>query len=130
MPDGSRISVAQLPRGFQFPARSFHLSDTDVERYRAAVETEGRGMPAMAVAAFALRRLLESMDLPAGSLHASQDVEFLALAQPGQDLGLRAEIVQRSERAGFVAAVIEFVVTDPAGPVLKGRSTVLAPAEA
>lgn len=122
----SSINVATLPRGFQFPSIDFQVSAADCRRYGKAVEAAGEG-PALALAAFALRRLLTAIELPAGSLHASQDVEFLAPASLEAPLTMRARLAQRSERAGMVAAVIEFDVEDAGGLLLRGRSTVLVP---
>lgn len=129
MVDSFRPSVSSLPRGFQFPLFDFRISAEDARRYAEAVESEAPALPPLAVAAFALRRLLETMELPPGSLHASQDVEFMGAVGAGAPLEMRAEVVQRSERAGFVAAVIEFIVADGSRTVLRGRSTVLAPVE-
>ncbi len=125
--DTSRTRVSDLPRGFQFPPSSFDIPAADGARYSRAVEDGGKGVPPLAAAAFALRRLLESMELPAGSLHAAQEVEFLGRLEAGATLELRAEVAQRSERAGFAAVVIEFTLEGSGGPVLRGRSTVMAP---
>jgi len=130
MVESSRASVSSFPRGFQFPTFDFRISPEDARRYAEAVESQAPDLPPLAVAAFALRRLLETMELPPGSLHASQDVEFIRTATTDRPLTVRALVAQRSERAGFVAAVIEFTVDDGEGPLLKGRSTVLAPLEA
>jgi hypothetical protein len=130
----SRDSIAALPRGHRFPAATFRISPEGVARYLDAVQDRsaacGDAAPPLAVAALALRALLERLELPAGSLHAAQDVECRAAVPLNAELTMRGEVAQRSERGGFVAAVIEFEVAaaDSLGePVLVGRTTVMAP---
>jgi len=130
----SRTNVAALRRGYRFPAATFRISAESVGRYLDAVQdrsaARGEAAPPLAIAALALRALLERLELPAGSLHAAQEVECRAAAPVGAELTMRGEVTQRSERGGFVASVIEFEVApaDSRGePVLVGRTTVMAP---
>jgi len=61
-----------------------HIDDARVRDYVAAtgddlqLYEEAQVAPSLAVAAFALGALLESVSLPAGSLHASENVTFKA----------------------------------------------------
>jgi hypothetical protein len=134
MANPSRTNIALLPRGHQFSPASFEVSAEDVAFYLGAVQDEsgvyGDAVPPLAVAAAALRALLEQVELPAGTLHSAQEVECLAAVPAGAVLTMAGRVAQRSERGGFVASVIEFEVAlegSPAEPVLTGRATVMAP---
>ena len=73
--------------------------------------------------------MLEQIELPAASLHTSQEVEARAGVPRDATLALHGRIAQRSERAGMVISVLEFEVT-PEGatePAITGRTTVMMP---
>jgi hypothetical protein len=134
MTSPSRTNVALLPKGHEFPPATFEVSAANVAAYLTAVQDEsgvyGDAVPPLAVAAAALRALLENMELPAGTLHTAQEVESLAAVPAGAGLTMAGRVAQRSERGGFVASVIEFDVAlegSRAEPVLIGRATVMAP---
>ena len=132
-------NAADLPRGHELPAAHFRLGADDVRRYLEAVEDRsnayGQGpegpawLPPLAVAALALRAILEQVELPAGALHAGQEVEFRHPVPVGADLRARARVAQRSEMRGAVISVIEFDVAEEGSATLAvvGRATVIAP---
>ena len=131
--------MADLPRGHEFPATRFRLGVDDARRYLEAVEDRsnayGQGpkgpawVPPLAVAALALRAILEQVGLPPGALHASQEVEFRRPVPVGASLRSRARVAQRSEMRGAVVSVIEFEVEEEGTPgaAVVGRATVIAP---
>ena len=131
-------NLAALPRGHQLPEGRFRLSADDVRRYLEAVgdcsNAYGQGsegpawVPPLAVAALALRAILEQGELPAGALHAGQEVEFRHPVPVGAPLRARARVAQRSEMRGAVVSVIEFEVGEErsSGPAMVGRATVIA----
>ncbi len=134
----ARTLLSALPKGHQFSTTSFELSAEDVSRYLEAVQDpntvyqERKLAPPLAVAALALGSILETVELPAGTLHTGQEVQAHAGVPIGAALTLAGRIAQRSERAGLIISVIEFEVT-PAGSdavAVAGRTTVMAPANA
>jgi hypothetical protein len=132
-------NVADLPRGHELSATHFRLGVDDVRRYLEAVEdrsnayghgTEGPAwVPPLAVAALALRAVLEQVEVPAGALHAGQEVEFRCPVPVGAFMRSRARVAQRSEMRGAVVSVIEFDVREEgsAAPAVVGRATVIVP---
>jgi hypothetical protein len=132
-------NVADLPRGHELPAAHFRLGADDVRRYLEAVEDRscayGQGpdgpvwVPPLAVVALALCAILEQVELPAGALHAGQEVEFRRPVPVGVSLRSRARVAQRSEMRGAVVSVIEFDVRGDgsATPAVVGRTTVMVP---
>lgn len=127
-------SIATLPHGYVFPPGPVSLTPEAVAAYVAATQdgsayASSGGVPPLAVAALALRRLLEACTLPPGSLHTGQEIEFHAVVRPGDELTMTGQIAQRSERAGMAIVVVEFAVSRPDSPVVTGRTTVMAPQE-
>lgn len=131
-------AIGALEKGHRFAATSFVLEDEVVASYLEAVEdqalprlaqAEGKAWaPPMAVAALALRSLMEEMALPAGSIHASQEFEFMRAVETGEPITCRAWLGHRSQRAGWWVLAVEMEGTDGSErPVLAGRSTVMVP---
>jgi hypothetical protein len=87
--------------------------------------------PPLAVAARALGALLETVELPAGTLHTGQEMRVQRGVPIAASLTLTGRIAQRSERAGLIISIIEFEVTEAgsASPALTGRTTVIGPAD-
>ena len=124
-----------LPKGHQMPPSTFELSPQWVRDYVAAVEDEaidaldGGLVPPMAVAALAVRSLLDSASLPPGAVHLAQELDFLRPVQVGERLSASARIASRGERQGWVLMGIDLAVEGgDRGPVMKGRATVTMPA--
>jgi acyl dehydratase len=111
-------------------------SDT-VSKYVAAVgdlshpafEDSGPALaPPMAVAALSLRGVVEDLQIPGGTLHVGQDLEFHGAVQVGETLDCKAILAQNAVRRGMRFIVVELDVADGAGRrVLTGKSTILIP---
>lgn len=139
MTQGSLPSLAELPRGHELPVADFRLTAEDVRRYLEAVEDHsgayGQGpegpawAPPLAIAALALRVILEQVELPAGAIHAGQEVEFRRPLPVGASLRSRSRVAQRSEMRGVVVSVIEFDVEEEGSPTpsVVGRATIMVP---
>ena len=84
--------------------------------------------PSLAVAAFALGVLIESVSLPAGSLHASEALSFNAPIPLGAEVECRAVLAQRSVRGGYVVSVLESDLVMNGMTALTARATVMSPA--
>ncbi|MEX0682654.1 MAG: MaoC family dehydratase [Dehalococcoidia bacterium] len=126
-------TLASFAKGHSFPPVSFDLTSDWVNGYVAAVEDEAISqlgadlVPPMAVAALAIRALLEQSGLPPGTLHAGQELTFAAPVRTGDSLAVTAEIVSRGERAGWVLMSIDLRVDRGRESVMTGRSTVSFP---
>jgi len=132
------MDIELLEKGHRFAPVSFTLEEADVARYLEAVEdaalpslcrAEGQAWaPPMAVAALALRGLMEAMGLPPGAVHGSQEFEFRRPVVVGERLASRAWLAHRSQRSGWLALAVEMEAMDEAGQaVLAGRASVLIP---
>ena len=125
-----------LPKGHELPPSAFELSPEWVREYVAAVEDEAIGslgadlVPPMAVAALAVRALLERAALPPGAVHIGQEIAFRRAARVGERLSASARVVSRGERQGWVLMGVELAVDDASGEVvMEGRATVTFPSD-
>jgi hypothetical protein len=133
----ARTVLTDLPQGHEFALAGFTLTRERIEQYLAAVEDDQsiyfeRGVcPPLAVAALALGSILESVELPPGTLHTGQEIEQRTLVPMDTPLSLRARLARRSDRAGLAIAAIEFEVTagDAQEPALIGKTTVMVAPE-
>jgi hypothetical protein len=133
----ARTVLTDLPQGHEFTLAGFTLTRERVEQYLAAVDDdqpiyfERNVCPPMAVAALALGAILESVELPAGTLHTGQEIDQRAVVPIDAPIALQSRLARRSDRAGLAICVIEFEVT-PEGasePALVGKSTVMVAPE-
>ena len=129
------LSLSDLPAGHVFQPIEIVL---DAGRCRAYRDATGDGLdvyearndvPPLAVAAFALGVLLESVGLPPGTLHANESVQAHAVVPVGSTVECRARVAQRSQRGGWVVTVLESEMILGASAAVFARATVLCPAE-
>ena len=132
------IDYATLMPGSQLASDKLSLDDDTVVRYVDAVGDETpltasdgpRLAPAMAVAALSFRGVIRALDLPGGSLHLAQELEFVRPVAIGETLECRAAVLQNSVRRGMRVLVVSLEAADPQGhAALRGKSTVMLPIE-
>ena len=125
-----------LPR--QTVSRRSYLLDADtVARYVDAVEDRSREWnksgddsfaPPMAVAALALRGVINDLAVPGGTLHVGQEIDFKGAVQPGETLDCEAKVVQNSVRGEWRFMTVQLAVKDGGGrQVMTGKSTIILP---
>ncbi len=84
----------------------------------------------MAVAALSLRGVVNDLQIPGGTLHAGQELEFRADVPVGTALECRASLLQNSVRAGWRFLVVGLEVDSDTGlRVMEGKSTIMVPEE-
>ena len=127
-------TLTDLTAGHVFPPVHMHI---DSDRVRDYVEATGDDLdvymeagvaPSLAVAAFALGALLESVSLPGGSLHASEALNFKAPVPIDAQVECRAVLAQRSVRGGYVVSILESEIVHNGSVALTARATVMSPA--
>ena len=84
--------------------------------------------PPMALAAHVLGALIEKLSLPAGTIHATQELECKGLVTLGQEVSCTATMSRPLQRGGwnFIAARFTVLGQD-GGTLLEGKSTVMVP---
>src|SRR3990172_13168545 len=123
------LTLDVLPRGHEIAPTTFDLSTAWVDEYIAAVEDDavralGEDLvPPMAIAALAIRALLESTALPPGAVHAGQELRFLRPVRAGERLSARARLASRGERPGWLLMIVGLAVDEGEGEqVMTGRA--------
>jgi acyl dehydratase len=131
--NSSPLSFKQLPVGFEFPATSYELSESIIAKYLEAVDESADFLtlgivPPLAIAACAMTALAQSFTVPPGSIHASQELEFLKPVPIGSRVSCGGRIAQKLTRGSLNLVMLEIKVTDEDGEqVLSGKATIAAP---
>lgn len=130
----SRVDYASLTPGYEFPPCPLALDQASVQAYCAAVEDASphhadlAAVPPTAVAALALRGVLEHMGMAPGAMHVSQELIFLRSIRVGEELTATARVAQSSVRGEWRWLTVDLEVTSHReGPAMTGRSVVLLP---
>ena len=83
----------------------------------------------MAVAALALRGVIDDLGIPGGTVHVGQELEIASAVRAGQAVECTATVVQNSVRGGARFVAVSFDVADEGGrAVMIGKSTLVLPA--
>ena len=131
--NSSPLSFKQLPVGFEFPAVKYELGKPLIAKYLEAVGEEtdfstSGIVPPLAIAACAMTALSQSFTVPPGSIHASQELEFLRAVPIGAIISCGGKIASKLERGQLNLVVLEISVLNQAGEkVLAGKATIAAP---
>ncbi len=129
----STLSFKQLPIGFEFPPTSYELTEKIIGKYIEAVGEETDFLtlgivPPLAIAACAMTALSQSFTIPPGSIHASQDLEFLEVVPIGTSISCSGKIAQKLERGSLNLVILEINVMNQVGEkVMTGKATIAAP---
>jgi acyl dehydratase len=134
MTEQQKVKYSQLEVGYEFPPASFELTTESVSAYlKATGETDslynGTGIvPPTAVAAWALVSLLDYIDLPFGTIHLSQEIQFIGTANAGDTITCHAKVSRKKERGQLKLLNIDIkVVNQNDKPVLAGKSAFTLP---
>ena len=130
------IDYSTLEAGQQLTGQPLHLDAKAVADYVAAVNdtsspsaADGAPLaPPMAIAALALSAVINALQIPGGTIHASQELDFGAAVPVGATLDCTASVAQNSVRRNwrFLVVNMEATRTD-GGVVMEGKSTIMLP---
>jgi len=132
------IEYNQLFVGFEFPPRSYCLDASLVADYLKATgdtdEIYRREplVPPMAVTAFAMNALSGAVVMPPGTIHVSQELEFISEVKIGDTITCYSTVSRKVDRGGLrlmntdikvvnqhqmkvLSARVGFVLPQPAG---------------
>ena len=134
------VEPSRLTPGVVVSHRRFELDARTIREYAAAVddaspvqvdaEDEARLAPPMAVAALMLRGVVNDLDMPGGTLHTGQELEFVRTVRAGDELDCTATVARSSVRGGRWFVVFNLAAEDGEGrTVLTGTSTLMMPGE-
>ena len=124
----SKTEYYQLSAGFEFPPQSYCLDSSAVDLYLDAVKENNslfrqEGLvPPMAVTAFAMSALSQAVTMPSGTIHVSQELDFLKVVRVGDTITCRSKVSRKIERGGLRLMNVDIsVVNQNQEPVLTGR---------
>jgi len=134
MPEKQRIEYSQLEAGYEFSPSSYKLDSSIVATYLKAVEdTSGLYqdnilMPPMLIAAYAMASLSETICLPSGTIHVSQEFEFIGAASTHDTFISYARVNRKQSRGKFHLLIVNFnVVNQNQKTVLAGKTSFILP---
>lgn len=126
-------SFEQLAVGYEFPPATYQLSGSVISKYVEAVGGQqdflASGIvPPLAIGAYAMNALSQSFSIPPGSIHASQEFEFLKVVPIGTTITCCGKIAQKVERGRLSLVVLEINgLNQDKEKVLTGKATVAIP---
>jgi acyl dehydratase len=107
MTEKAKIEYHQLCAGFEFLPQSFILDSQAVSLYLEAVKessdlyrNEGL-VPPMAVTAYAMAALSRAVTMPPGTIHVSQELDFLKLVRVGDTITCQSTVSRKVNRGGL-----------------------------
>ena len=121
------------------PGEEFSLGEwtLDAESRQAYLDAVGDGLaiygeldtaPPLALAAQALGRMLETLSLPGGTIHASQEITCLAPVALGETVSCGAKLSRPLDRGDWRFITVDFTVTgEGKRELIRGKTTVLVP---
>ncbi len=122
-------SYDELTAGQEFAPVEYTLDPDAVSSYVEAVGASQRDyVPPLAVAARAIASLADLVELPAGTIHASQEFDFSGLVPVGAHVTCLARVNRKLSRGPMRMLTLELVISDATGTtVQRGLSTVVIP---
>ena len=128
------IDYAKLASGEQISNYRYTLDDELVSRYVKAVSDKSELysqeslVPPMSIAALSLRGVVMDLDIPGGTLHVGQELEFMGLVLVGDKLDCRATLLQNTVRKEWRFMVVKLEVDNSEKRrIMEGKSTILIP---
>ena len=134
MPKEQKVEYSQLEVGYEFHPSRYTLDYPSVAAYLRAVEDasslyqDTELVPSMAIAAYAMAALSESISLPSGTIHASQELEFIDTVGINDTLTSYARVSRQQSRGKFHLLSINFnVLNQRQKAVLAGKTSFILP---
>ncbi len=134
MAENSKIAYQDLKAGQEFPAAAFQVDSATASDYLKAVEEENviyqdTGLvPPMAVAALALKALINAISMPPGTIHVSQEFEFLAAVSTQDTMTSHATVSRIQQRGKLHLINVDISVLNQENqPVLAGKTGFILP---
>ena len=132
------MDYEQLRAGQRISRERLTLDAEAVGRYAEAVgDASGPrakdGTPLvnpMAVGALALSAVINALEIPGGTVHAGQELDFGRALPVGAELTCTATVAQNSVRREWRFLVVSLTAADDEGnEVMQGKSTIMLPTQ-
>ena len=130
------IDYSTLQPGQRLSHEILTLDADSIAAYVDAVSDSSRPVsadgaplaPPMAMAAMALSAVINALQIPGGTIHAGQELEFVKAIPIGATMACNATLAQNSTRRGWRFLVVNLTAADYEGnAVMSGKSTIMLP---
>jgi acyl dehydratase len=136
MTEHEKTGYQDLKAGQEFPPAAFQVDSATVVDYLKAVEEDNviyqnTGLvPPMALAALALKALIDTISMPPGTIHVSQEFEFIDAVNTRDTLTSQAKVSRVQERGKLHLMTVNIsVVNQEQKPVLAGKTSFVLPVQ-
>ena len=133
------VNYSLLETGSTVSDQKYTLTQKEVDLYLAAVQDDSvrhlnrsgaELAPPMALAALSLRGVVIDLQIPGGTLHVGQEMEFKDPVRVGENLRCIASLASNNVRGDWRFMVVKLSVLRYSGDeVMEGKSTIMLPAE-
>jgi acyl dehydratase len=134
MTDNNNLQYYELTVGFEFPSQSFLMERALIDDYIKATDEDNEIfrkeslVPPMAVAAYAMASLINVITMPSGTLHVSQELEFLKQVNVGDTITCHSRVSRKMERKNMHLMNVDMTVLNQRqDKVLTGRVGFILP---
>ncbi|MCX8126230.1 MAG: MaoC family dehydratase N-terminal domain-containing protein [Dehalococcoidia bacterium] len=128
------FTYEQLAPGLTFSPVSYTIDARSVANYLEAIGSTqslndvSEAVPPVIIAALSMKGMMEQVKLDSGSIHLSQELEFLKVVSLGETVTCRAGVGKKHERAGLKMVSFEMEIFDSTGEkVMTGKALVGLP---
>jgi len=139
--DFQKVQPDQLETGYELPPLSYNLDAEVIAKYLEAVgessslywQSDNRQaltglVPPLAITTYAMTLLLQRLSLPPGSIHVTQEIEFLKEVRVGTTITCHARVSQNWKRGKFHLLTIDLSILDQSKePVQSGKVGFILP---
>jgi acyl dehydratase len=136
MSEHGKTGYQDLKAGQEFPPVAFQVDSATVADYLKAVQEDNviyqnTGLvPPMALAALALKALIDTISMPPGTIHVSQEFEFIDAVNTLDALTSQAKVSRVQERGKLHLMTVDIsVVNQGQKPVLAGKTSFVLPVQ-
>ena len=133
------VNYSLLETGSTVSDQKYTLSQKEEDQYLDAVQDDSvrhlnssgtELAPPMALAALSLRGVVIDLQIPGGTLHVGQEMEFKDAVRVGENLRCIASLASNNVRGDWRFMVVNLSVLRSSGDeVMEGKSTIMLPAE-
>jgi len=138
-----QVQYDQMDTGYEFPPASYNLDAEIISKYLEAAgessslywQSENHQalsglVPPMAITTYVMTMLMQKISLPPGSIHVSQEIEFLKATEVGTRITCHAKVSQKWQRSKFHLLTIDLNVFDQNKELVQtGKVGFILPAE-
>ena len=133
------MRLSELKPGDQVPALTLTLEPERIKEYLEATEetsghfadcSPGQIVPPTAVAGLAIAALFNNLEMPAGTIHTTQEIRWHRPAQIGQTLTAHVSVTRDSQRRNLRLMAVKLAISNANGEtIMEGETGFILPPE-